>query len=84
LKEEALIKEFVRAVQERRKEKGFEIKDLTNVFVFGDKELIEIILKNKEVIKKETNSNEIIEKEVKEKELEFDGKRIYFECEKAQ
>ena len=84
LKEEALIKEFIRAVQERRKEKGFEINDLTNIFVFGDKELIEIILKNKEFIKKETNSNEIIEKEVKEKELEFDGKRIYFECEKAQ
>jgi isoleucyl-tRNA synthetase len=84
LKEEALIKEFIRAMQERRKEKGFEINDLTNIFVFGDKELIEIILKNKEIIKKETNSNEITEKEVKGKELEFEGKRIYFECEKAQ
>lgn len=54
LKEEGTMRDFVRAVQEERKNKGLTIKDKISLVVNSDLVFKEIILKNKEKILKMT------------------------------
>jgi len=62
LKEEGIIREFIRQVQALRKKEGLTPKDKINVY-FGDKELSKIIEENKELIKKSVIAKDIIYQE---------------------
>lgn len=75
LEEEGVLREIIRNLQQMRKAAGFTGKDIIAVSFQGEKEIIDILLKNKEYLKKETKAkdfkiwdektNTIIQKEVK-------------------
>jgi isoleucyl-tRNA synthetase len=54
LKEEGIVREFIRSIQELRKEKGFTIKDRVNLIIDADKVLIDLVNKNKDIISSTT------------------------------
>jgi isoleucyl-tRNA synthetase len=58
LKEEGMVRDFVRNIQAKRKEMGLTPKDKIKV-IFGDERLKEIVEKNKEQIKKSVVANDI-------------------------
>ena len=60
LKEEGYVREILSKVQNMRKEKGFEVLDKINLYVFGNNMLEDIIHKNEELIKHDTLAIEII------------------------
>jgi isoleucyl-tRNA synthetase len=70
LKEEGILREVIRHIQEMRKEARLTPKDKIIVGYFGDSEILEILEKNKEIFVKEAK---ILE--VEKKEREFDLKR---------
>ncbi|MEM0480961.1 MAG: isoleucine--tRNA ligase [Candidatus Aenigmatarchaeota archaeon] len=80
LKEEAFIREFIRAVQEKRKEMNLEVRQLVKLYVSGSENLIKILMKEKEKIKKETSSEDIIVSDVSDNVLEFENEKIFFKC----
>jgi len=59
LKEEGMVRDFIRSVQAKRKKAGLTPKDSVRVY-FGDERLKEIIEKNKERIKKQVIAENII------------------------
>jgi len=59
LKEQGMVREFIRSVQAERKKQGLTPKDKIKV-CFGDKELKEIIEKNKGQIKKSVIADDIV------------------------
>lgn len=70
LKEEGILREVLRAMQEYRQEKGFVPKDKVPMRIAADKETIAIVERNKEKLLSEVNASEISCKE-KEGELEI-------------
>ena len=54
LRREGILREVLSKVQTTRKESGFEVMDNINIFVSGDKDVIDIIKENEEQIKKDT------------------------------
>jgi len=65
LKEEGMVREFVRQIQVLRKKQGLIPKDKINVY-FSEKELQEIVGKNKEQIKKQVIAKDAIFKKIRE------------------
>ena len=54
LKEEGYVREVLSKVQNMRKDKGFEVLDNINLYVFGNEMLEEVVKKNEELIKHDT------------------------------
>jgi len=65
LKEEGAAREFARQIQALRKKQGLTPKDKINVY-FSEKELQEIVEKNKEQIKKQVIAEDVVFEEIKE------------------
>jgi isoleucyl-tRNA synthetase len=68
LKEEGILRQIIRHLQQMRKEAGFKPKDKISIQFRGDKEIEKLLLKNKEFILKETKAKEL-KIEEKEKQL---------------
>jgi len=64
LKEEGIVRDFVRQIQEMRKKQGLTPKDKIKVY-FGDTNLKELVEKNKEQIKKQVIAKDMIFREGK-------------------
>jgi isoleucyl-tRNA synthetase len=60
LKEEGVVREFIRAIQDLRKEKGLTIKDRVVLAIDADKAVVDLINKNKSTIISTTLLSEII------------------------
>jgi len=71
LLEEGIIRDFIRQVQSVRKNKGLTPKDRISIVVGGNKEMIEIILKNKDFICEEVLADDLRQEEIGEFEKEF-------------
>ena len=54
LKEEGYVREVLSKVQNMRKDKGFEVLDNINLYVYGNEMLEEVVKKNEELIKHDT------------------------------
>ncbi|MDP2820786.1 MAG: isoleucine--tRNA ligase [bacterium] len=63
LLEEGCVREFIRQVQSIRKNKGLTPNDRISVAVSGEKEIIDIIVKNKDFIAKEVLADNLEERE---------------------
>jgi len=74
LKEEGIIREVIRQIQEMRKKAKFKPKDKILVNYFGTAELNKILEKNKEFLLKEANLRDLTLKEKAKKEL-FAGEK---------
>lgn len=60
LREEGVVREFVRMVQGLRQDGDFMPKDLIRLVFWSDEDLLSTIEKNKELIKKEVNAKDLI------------------------
>jgi isoleucyl-tRNA synthetase len=81
LKEEGMVREIIRQIQQKRKKAGLKPEDEILVKYFSDNQLIEILDKNKEFILKEAKiKNLILMKDdffEKENEINIDQKKLY-------
>jgi len=79
LREEGIIREFIRQVQEMRKREGFTPKDKISIYFSATPELANILLKNCKVILKETKAKELqVLKELKfALEIKIDQEKIW-------
>jgi len=81
LKEEGIVKEIVRHLQEARKKLGFKPKDKIYVFYSGENDLNKIISRRKEFILKEVLAKDVIlgkkEHLIIEATLKIDGKNLW-------
>ncbi|QQG44945.1 MAG: class I tRNA ligase family protein [Candidatus Sungiibacteriota bacterium] len=81
LKEEGLAREFIRNIQEMRKDLGLKPKQVIRGQITGDRATEDTMVKWQQMIKKETNMRELKvggKKEFKiERELDFDGKSLW-------
>jgi isoleucyl-tRNA synthetase len=59
LKEEGMIRELLRAIQDLRKEKGLTVKDKAVLYIEVEKSGLDLIQKNTDLIKKTTSLSEI-------------------------
>jgi len=91
LKEEGIIREVIRHIQEMRKEMGLKPKDKILIKGGGLKEINEVINKNKDLIKKETLSKDFLILENLEnvklklfKEIKVDDKILKIKIEKIR
>ena len=60
LKEEGYVREILSKVQNMRKDKGFEVLDNINLYVFGNPMLEEVVKKNEEMIKHDTLAVKVV------------------------
>lgn len=90
LKEEGIIKEIIRQIQEMRKAANLKPKDNILVYCFGRPELNGVLIKNKNVIMKEGRIKQFqIEKDEKlsfdfQKNIKVDGENFYLAIKKLQ
>ena len=78
LYEEAIVKEVLRRIQHMRKEMGLVEKDIVEIRMDGESEIVSIVKKNCEGIKKRARAERVEFGPFKEegKEWEIDGKRL--------
>ena len=88
LKEEGMLREFIRQVQEMRKQAGLKPKNKISIRFSGTEELNDFLTKNKKFILKETRAKdfilikeEMLGEETK-KEIEIGGKKLWLEIKK--
>jgi isoleucyl-tRNA synthetase len=77
LKNEALIRELIRKIQDMRKKAGLHVTDLITLYLNSNKN--EVLEKNVEILKEEVSAKEIIISEIKGEvkgELEFEDVKI--------
>jgi len=88
LKEEGVIREIIRNLQEMRKKAGYKPKDRILIAFLADTEFKEILTKNKAKILKETKAKNFVQKKLREfkvkKETEIDGKKISLAIKKVR
>lgn len=60
LKEEGYVREILSKVQNMRKDKGFEVLDNINLYVFGNEMLEKVIKENENLIKHDTLAEKVI------------------------
>ena len=80
---EGLAREFVRNVQNLRKEKDFVITDHINVYYHGDKEIEDMFKKYKEYIMGEVLGEKLIKKEDISNEFELNGVKCLIDVERV-
>jgi len=90
LKEEGMIREVIRQIQEMRKRAKLKPKDKILVQYFGEPKLNEILEKNKKIILKETKAKDFLLKEkteeifIFEKETKVDQEKLYLAIKKIK
>jgi len=81
LKEEGILREIIRKIQEARKNLGLTKDDIIKIYFDGEKDILEIFEKYKKTIKKETLAKEALKNnlsKIKNKEeIIFDEGRLY-------
>jgi isoleucyl-tRNA synthetase len=87
LKEEGILREVIRNLQEMRKEAGYKPKDLILISFLTNPKHKEILMKNKERIIQETKAKELREKELKQPKLKretiIDGEKLILAIKKV-
>jgi isoleucyl-tRNA synthetase len=87
LKEEGILREIIRNLQEMRKEAKYKPKDLILISIFSTPKLKEILMKNKEKILEETKAKALKE-EIKQpkikKEVEIEGEKLILAIKKVK
>ena len=77
LREEGYLREVLSKIQNIRKDSGFEVMDNIDLYVSGDKTVIDVIKKNEEQIKKETLALNIkYDEDVEYTELNINGLKL--------
>lgn len=71
LLEEGFVREFIRQVQSLRKKTGLTPDDRISIIIDAEKQAIDIIIKNKDIIAKEVLADEIKQEQAQEFEKEF-------------
>ena len=79
---EGLAREFVRNVQNLRKEKDFVITDHINVYYYGDKEIDDMFKKYKKYIMGEVLGEKLIKEEKLSNEFELNGVKCLIDVER--
>lgn len=79
LKEEAIIREVIRAIQEERKKRKMNVWDKINLKINGDENILNIVEKNAEYISKEVGAESLIIGEGGKVEIDTLDSKIYFE-----
>jgi isoleucyl-tRNA synthetase len=79
LREEGIMREFIRTIQETRRDLGFSPKDGIRCLVDGDAEMLTILSRHESMIKRETGMREFgagkkTSKPASEKQIDFGGK----------
>jgi isoleucyl-tRNA synthetase len=76
LRQEGMLREVVRFVQDMRKQAGLTPDDVIQVAVAGDETLVAMLQRNKQQLLKDVRGNDFFEGEGEEKELLLDGKKV--------
>jgi len=76
LKEEGVVRELVRAIQDFRKELGLKPDNTVSLWIGGTAEFMDVIKKNKELIVRETRTKLVHEKSGSAKEVVVNGENI--------
>ncbi|MFH7880694.1 MAG: isoleucine--tRNA ligase [Candidatus Aenigmatarchaeota archaeon] len=79
LKEEAIIREVIRAIQEERKKRKMNVWEKINLKINGDENILNIVEKNAEYISKEVGAESLIIGEGGKIEIDALDSKIYFE-----
>ncbi len=84
LKEEGYVREVLSKVQNMRKDKGFEVLDNINLYVFGNKMLEEVVKKNEEMIKHDTLAVKVVYEDGTKTatETNINGETLFIDVEK--
>ena len=85
LREEGYLREVLSKVQNMRKDSGFEVMDNIDLYVSGDKTVIDVIKKYEEEIKKETLALEVKydDKNADYKEANINGLKLVMDVKKV-
>lgn len=78
---EGIVRELISKVQNLRKEKDFEITDRINLYISGNKEIIDIVNEYQEMIKNEVLALNIEEKENLSYEVDLNGNKAFIDVE---
>lgn len=81
--DEGLVRDFVRAVQNLRKESGFDVVDRINIVFSADDNLNKVILANKDFIASETLALSVENGNTKENKVECGDTELYISLKKA-
>ncbi len=76
LKEEGIVREFIRAIQDMRKEKGLTVKDRVTLVVDGDQTVSDLINKNKNNISGVTGLRDIVFKKLEGEMKDVGGMKV--------
>lgn len=84
LKEEGYVREVLSKVQNMRKDKGFEVLDNINLYVFGNPMLEEVVKKNEEMIKHDTLAVKVVYEDGTKTatETNINGETLFIDVEK--
>ena len=84
LKEEGYVREVLSKVQNMRKDKGFEVLDNINLYVYGNEMLENVVKKNEELIKHDTLAKQIVyeNKTNSATETNINGETLFIDVEK--
>lgn len=90
LKEEGMIREIIRHIQEMRKTADLKPKDKISVKYLADNEIVEILIKNKKIILEEARVKDLVLKDKSkeifdaEKEMLVDDKKLWLAIKKIK
>ena len=85
LKEEGYVREVLSKVQNMRKDKGFEVLDNINLYVYGNPMLEEVVKKNEELIKHDTLAVKVVYEDGTKTatETNINGETLFIDVEKV-
>jgi isoleucyl-tRNA synthetase len=83
LKEEGMLREVLSKVQNMRKDRGFEVLDRINLYVFNNKAVEEIVKKFEDTIKHDTLADSVVYNEERKsaEEVSINGEKVMFDVE---
>ncbi|MCL4399835.1 class I tRNA ligase family protein, partial [Patescibacteria group bacterium] len=74
LKEEGMVRELIRMIQDLRQDGGFTPKDRVVVMLEASQDLNSVVLKNKSILQKEVNAKDVVLKKSDKFDVEFETK----------
>ena len=85
LKEEGYVREVLSKVQNMRKDKGFEVLDNINLYVYGNEMLEKVVKKNEELIKHDTLAVKVVYEDGTKNatETNINGETLFVDVEKV-
>ena len=83
LKEEGMLREVLSKVQNMRKDRGFEVLDRINLYVYNNKAVEEIVKKFEDTIKHDTLADSVVYNEERKsaEEVSINGEKVMFDVE---